>query len=367
MSALIHEERIIKNSRILNFPDSPIGITSPMNKYLNYLYLLGDPHLGRKFLNGVPLERRGEREREQREWFHSEVVPIKLGRDFHVTMGDLFDSFVVDNDVVEFAYRTYKEASWRNPSVQYIILAGNHDLSKDKTKVSSFQIFAELCRDLPNVKVVWQTICQRKVDDLHFLFVPYSPFHNSNEQIRREVPRFMDNPELKYVALGHWDVQDYGRDPSETLGLIPWDYFKPDQCDGVITGHDHKRRRFIHNGVEVFVTGSMLPYAHGEDDDNAEDPWYLTLPKAEVLAKIEENPEAFKMKCLRVILEDGEEPFGGIDCRQLTFKRAGSGGSGNDVVLDVAVDDFSLKALYDQVMNEHSVSSALTKSLWEKL
>lgn len=362
----LHEERIIKNSRIINFPPSPIGISAPLNKYLNYVYTLGDPHLGRKFLAGVPLERRGEREREQREWFHSEVVPIKLGRDFHVTMGDLFDSFQVDNETVEFAYRTYREASWRNPSIQYIILAGNHDLSKDKTKVSSFQIFAELCRDLPNVKVVWQTIYQKTVDDLNFLFVPYSPFHNSNEQIRLEMPKFKTIEDFKFVAFGHWDVEDYGRDPEETLGLIPWDHFKPDQCEGVITGHDHHRRRYVHNDVEVFVTGSMLPYSHGEDDEGATDPMYLTLTKAEVLARLEQDPESFKMKCLRVLLEEGDEPFAGIECLQLQFKRVGAGSS-KDTVLDVAVDDFSLKSLYDQVMGEHSVSTTLTKSLWEQL
>lgn len=362
----VHHERVILNSRIITFPESPIGITSPMNKYLNYVYLLGDPHLGRKFNSGVPLDRKGDREYEQLENFHSEVVPIKPGRDFHVTMGDLFDGFQVDNNIVEFAYRTYREASRRNPSVEYIILAGNHDLSKDTTKISSFQIFAELCRNLPNVKVVWQTILQREVDGMHFLFVPYSPFCNSNEQIRREMPRFKHKPELKFLVFGHWDVEDYGRDPEETMGLIPFDHFKPDQCEGVITGHDHKRKRFMKNDIEIFCTGSMLPYAHGEEDDDAKDPIYVTMTKDDVLAKLEENPDYFKMKCLRVLLEEDQEPFGGVNCFQLTFKRVGTDTS-KDAVLDVNVDDFSLKALFDQVMNEHGVSSSLTKSLWEQL
>lgn len=365
-TAWVHEEKVILDSRIITFPESPLGVAAPLNKYLNYVYLLGDPHLGRKFTAGVPLHRRGEREAELRERFHSEVVPIKKGRYYHVTMGDLFDGWNVDNETVEFAYKTYQEASRRNPDVEYIILAGNHDLSKDKTKVSSFKIFAELCRDLPNVKVLTNTIAQRSVDGLNFLFVPWSPFHSSNEQIRHENPKFMDKPDMKFIAFGHWDVKDYGKDPSETLGLVPWDHFKSNQCEGVITGHEHKRQRLVVNDIEVFITGSMMPYAHGEEDDNALDPTYLTLTRTEALSRLEQDPDVFKNKCLRVLLESDEEPFGDIDCLQLAFKRT-SDRSDSDVVLDVNIDDFSLQGLFNQVMSEHSVTSELTKTLWARL
>ncbi len=37
---------------------------------------LGDPHLGRRFLKGVPLDRRGERETAVR----SDFIPTWLGR-----------------------------------------------------------------------------------------------------------------------------------------------------------------------------------------------------------------------------------------------------------------------------------------------
>lgn len=367
MTMPLHEERVIANSRAQIFPESPLGITSPLNKYLNHLYVLGDPHLGRRFTAGVPLARRGEREAEIRELFHSEVVCVKPGRQFHVCMGDLFDGWTVDNETVEFAYRTYKEASWRNPSITYIVLGGNHDKSKDKTKVSSFQIFAELCRDLENVHVLTDTIMQRTFDGLNFLFVPWVPWHSSNQQLFIEQPKFMTKGEdFKFIALGHWDIEDYGKGDDEVPGLIPWQHLKAPQCEGIITGHFHKRQRTIMNGIDVFVSGSMAPYAHGEDDDNAEDPQYLTLPRAEVLSRLEADPEAFASKCLRVLLADDEEPLADINCLQLTMKR-GAVGKNADAVLDVKVDDFSLKALFDQVMSEKGVSESLTRELWEKL
>lgn len=353
------------NSNIINFPESELGIAAPLNKYLNYVYLLGDPHLGRKFTAGVPLDRRGDRELMIMQQFHDEVVALRKGRYYHVTMGDLFDGWDVNNESIHFAYETYRLATVRNPDVEYFIIAGNHDLSRDNTKVSAFHIFAEMVRDLDNVHVVIDNIRERKVDDLNFLFVPYHPHETSVEFLKRQSPKCLRKGE-KFIALGHWDVEDYGRDPNETLGLVPWELFTPDLCEGVITGHDHNRRRIVVNDVEVFIVGSMQPYAHGQDDAHSEDPMYLTLTKSEVVEKLEADPDTFKDKCLRVILEDGEDSFADVNCLQLQFKRNIDKKS-TDAILDVKVDDFSLHGLFHAVMDEKKVSQALTAELWQQL
>jgi hypothetical protein len=51
--------------------------------------IVGDPHLGKVFLNGVPLARRGERERLQRQAFLQALNP--QGARLHIILGDLFD------------------------------------------------------------------------------------------------------------------------------------------------------------------------------------------------------------------------------------------------------------------------------------
>ena len=99
------------DSALVNFPASPVGDNSKLNKYLDACYLLGDPHLGRKFVTGVPLDRRGDREKMQMEQFEDEVIGIPPGRHFHVCMGDLFDKHTVDNKWVDFAYETYRQAA----------------------------------------------------------------------------------------------------------------------------------------------------------------------------------------------------------------------------------------------------------------
>lgn len=351
----------------INFPESEWGVAAPLNKYLNYVYLLGDPHLGKKFTAGVPLERRGERELMQMKQFHNEVAGLKPGRDIHVTMGDLFDGWNVNNEAIHFAAETYKIAVSQNPGVEFIIIAGNHDLSRDSTKVSAFHLFEEMVRGVQNITVVLDNIEERTIDGLNYMFVPHHPFETSVQYLQRQSPRFI-RKQQKFIALGHWDIDDYGRDRAETLGLVPWELFTKDLCEGVITGHDHNRRRYVHaeSGVEVFVTGSMQPYAHGQDPADSDDPMYLTLSLAEVKARVEENPEAFKDKCLRIVLDEGEEPVSDIQCLQINFKRALAGQS-NDAVLDVAVDSFDLKSLFHAVMDENKVSTELTASLWAKL
>lgn len=360
-------DQVRQNSRTITFPESPLGITAPLNSFLNYVYLLGDPHLGKKFTAGVPLHRRGDRERMQWQLFHDEVVSIKKGRYYHVTMGDLFDGWDVNNESIHFAAETYRLASVRNPDVEYIILAGNHDLSKDRTRVSAFHLFEEMIRDLPNVCVVMDNIEERTIDDLTFLFVPYHPFETSVEYLTRQEPKCISR-KRPFVAFGHWDVEDYGRDTSDTLGLVPWELFTPDVCKGVITGHDHNRSRQVHeSGIEVFITGSMQAYAHGQDDVDDPDPLYLTLTLDNALEQLAEDENVFAQKCLRIILAEGQEPVADINCFQLQFTRQNQVSQSGELVLDVDVQAFDLESLFKATMADHGVSNELSETLWNKL
>ena len=99
--------------------------------------LLGDPHLGRTFVHGVPLHRRGEREamlwRDFAQSLSSVAAPL------HICMGDLFDRAVVSYDTIVSAARLYMHAAAKFPQTKFIILRGNHDTSRDADKVSAFE------------------------------------------------------------------------------------------------------------------------------------------------------------------------------------------------------------------------------------
>ena len=100
--------------------------------------IVGDPHLGKAFMNGVPLARRGERERLLREAFLQALNP--QGAKIHVLLGDLFDRPKVSFETIFFAAEAYRQVVQASPQVEFFILAGNHDLSRDSTHVSALQL-----------------------------------------------------------------------------------------------------------------------------------------------------------------------------------------------------------------------------------
>ena len=352
-----------EGSRVINFPVSSLGPNSTLDKYLQHCYLLGDPHLGRKFKTGVPVHRLGDREQAVKVDFQESLIGLKPGRKFHVCMGDLFDKFTVPNEWVEFAYQTYREAALKFPAVTFIVIQGNHDASKDKSKVSSFEIFAELCKPISNIKVLTEHPIFIPHDQLNFLFVPWTPFKTTSELLALEFPLLNKVKNSPFAAFGHWDTKSHGEDICENI--IPHDHFTRDCCDGVVTGHYHKPERTMLKKIELFVTGSMQPYAHGEEADNVDNPMYVTDTKENVEAKLIEDETFYKNKVLRVLVEQDETPLAGIDCYALTHKKTSLLGEENDV--DVEVDDFDIKGLFNSVMTEKGVSSELTQELWAKL
>lgn len=349
-------------SKLINFPLSPLGDKSRLNKYLDYTYLLGDPHLGRKFVTGVPLDRRGDREELQRKQFEDEVIGLKPGRHFHVCMGDLFDKFTVDNKWVDFAYETYRVAAMAHPTVQFIVIQGNHDASRDKSLTSSFQIFAKLCSKIKNVHVLTDHPKFFVHYGLSFLFVPWVPFKSSDELLDDDFKFIGKSKHTPFAAFGHWDIKSYGGTDDN---LIPFKHFDYDDCDGVVTGHYHKPMRIVEQNLEVFVTGSMQPYAFGEERADKVDPMYLTHTTKEVADNLAIDKDFYALKVLRVQLEEDEAPIAAVNCYALThqsFKNASA-----EANMNVDVNEFSVEGIFNEVMKEKGVTSDLIEELWSQL
>src|SRR3546814_7408633 len=101
--------------------------------------LIGDPHLGRKFENGVPLHRRGERERNQLANFQDQLAQDV---DIVVMVGDLFDHPHVGFKVVLDAYIAI-DAATQATGNEILLLAGNHDLPRNLEVVGAFEMRSE--------------------------------------------------------------------------------------------------------------------------------------------------------------------------------------------------------------------------------
>lgn len=301
--------------------------------------LLGDPHLGRSFIHGVPLDRRGEREMKQFNQFHADI--LTPGGDLHVCMGDLFDKAIVSYSTILNTALAYAQASKRNPQTMYVILKGNHDWLRDLEKPSAFDMFARLVAQLPNVKIVdeyWS------LQDKGFIaWHPTIPSIEMVGHLNRSVA----------VALGHWDIESYGGDD---LNLIPTKAMAERGITHAFTGHIHKPQQFTRDGVEVNVVGSMQPYAHGEEND---DSLYQTVTKKELL----ESPVgAFRNKCLRVRLAPGELFDVEVDCLQLTVQKE----NGKDEPIEVQLGDFDMITLFAEAFKSAGVSDETTKRMLEQ-
>jgi hypothetical protein len=277
-------------------------ITLPSGKTA---WLIGDPHLGRKFETGVPLHRRGEREKRQFAKFVAELNTP--GVDYNIMVGDLFDHPYVGFGVVVEAAEAVLAAARAHPYTTFIDMAGNHDLPRNLGVVGAWDAFEQMVNGrLENLRVArepcwvgdvalfpWQWGISA-VDQIPAAHIFNKDGWGEDEQIK--------------VAIGHWDLQSYGGDDSH---LAPVAELNALGITDIYSGHYH-----IEGEVGgVHCTGSLEPYSHGEDPNEL---IYVTRSLAEVL----ETPEAWTDKCVRVVLAEGEELPTDIDCMAMTSIRA---------------------------------------------
>lgn len=301
--------------------------------------LLGDQHLGKSFQIGTPLARRGDREKMQWADFEASLNDVE-NVDVHVNMGDMFDKAIVPYTVVYWAAMIYKRAARAHPTVQYYLLAGNHDLSRDLERVSAFLIFAAICSGIPNLHVVKDACEVYHCANTKLVFVPWDPVLNAQQMVERDV----GDVQGADAVFGHWDVVEIG----QSENLLPAAKFVALGVKEAITGHDHTRRNMVMRTLPVLVTGSMQPYSFAEDPDND---LYITCSLLELESF---RPEFLKNKCVRVILDKGEHVQQIPDCLQFRTKYIGQADE-DDVEIAVTLGDFSFDKIFDEVMTEAGI------------
>lgn len=269
-------------------------------------YLLGDPHLGRQFRKGVPLARRGERETLVRRDFERQlVVPRSVSS--HICMGDLFDKPQVSYADLQHAYTAYRAAARRQPWCTFYLLQGNHDDSRDADEVTAWDIFCDNVEDVSNIITVTEPLVVPGM-----VFLPWHPTNTAVEQLHSVLPQLERT--LVTRAYGHWDVdlRTAGHNVIPTRELAGLGILE------AYTGHVHKPDAFMRDGVAVFVTGSMQPYAQGEDGGQCADVRYITV----TLDELDVLKDILTGACVRLQLWPGEQPPDTIpDCRSWDVQR----------------------------------------------
>lgn len=302
------------------------------------IWLIGDPHLGRKFETGVPLHRRGERETLQLERFEQELNTPDAN--LVVIVGDLFDHPHVGYGVVLKTFELLQTTSSR-----VVVMTGNHDEPRKRDVVSAIDLLDTLCFNLPHVEMVRHNPAQ--IEGLALF--PWSWTETAEEQ----VAAFQQQGEI-FACIGHWDLIDYGGDTSHMAPTKAIRDLISSDCP-ILTGHYHIEGDFEVDGVTVTCTGSMEPYSHGEDPNGER---YLTF----TLAELEANTRDLTNMCVRVLLDEGEELPTDLDCLALTAKRLRAA----DIELeDINADNFSWKEILEQSLE--GVPSHVQEFITDKL
>lgn len=275
---------------------------------------IGDPHLGRNYRNNLR-HRLGDREESIKQTFYEK---LRSHVDITIVLGDLFDKVSVTNEWFNFAIKALEDISQEFPSRLFVILNGNHDLTKDRDRISSFELLVKYFsdRNLENLIFVDKDQKQLFIEDfnLTLFFTSYDPFSSLDDSLNQEDLNI--NPNSFKVAFGHFEVESFGSDRFINR-LVP--NVLLNNFDLIVTGHLHKPATTIINDVPIIITGSMQPYAFGEEIKEDGD-LYITLPLSELKEILVENSNAFKNSNVRILYTEGDELLSPFDCYSITYK-----------------------------------------------
>lgn len=281
--------------------------------------IIGDVHIGKTFRTGVPKNRLGERE----SMILNQLTGL-LSRevDYVVLVGDLFDKVRVSNSDLYNLISIIEKVVMANPQINYIILNGNHDMPKEVDRISSFQLFGKYFErnSFPNLKIISKhndsNIVQLDSYDTVLYFTHYNAFQALDEEVDTKVINDIVTKYEHRVAFGHWETIDFGSDHfiGRTVPKLVLDSF-----NYVVTGHEHKPKVTLIQDIPVLTSGSMQPYAYGEELDTEKE-FYYTLSIKEVVTLLKKDPTVFANSYVRILVEADQELPPQFECLGRTYK-----------------------------------------------
>jgi len=311
--------------------------------------LIGDPHFGIDFdKRGTPLHRRGERAAMQLAQFQEE---LKLGQKLNIMVGDLFDKPFVELKLTHQIADAYEQAAKQNPDKLWVLMAGNHDIPRQvrdpktgELVKGSFHALARMLQHLDNVIVLFEPAVVAGV-----ACFPWQWTVTAEQQVENL------NDALPSIAVGHWDLIDFG---GSTDHIAPVASLEARGVSQFFSGHIHLAGEYSVGSSTIHCTGSMQPYTHGEDPTET---FYRTLTLDEL-----EGIDVAELRDvnLRVILKPGEV-LPDLDCLSIVPKR--EGGAEATEFTELSMEGFDVKTVLAQKMEERNVPDPTRDYVWEKI
>lgn len=319
------------------------------------IQFIGDVHFGRKFLN-TRSSRVGDREALIMKQFNS---LLQSDSDIVILVGDLFDKFIVSPSVVLSVYEALV-SSFKGKKKTCYIIPGNHDLSRNKTKVSSYKLLTVMLESIPNIVMVYdKPISFSLSDSIDVILDAYNPFYESEgDEMDDSITSLLEELTGTSMTLyvGHWD------DPRFNTGYLPnskvLDKISNLVC---VSGHIHVPFSTKYKGKPFHCVGSMQPYSFGEDPDKE---YYIKLTTAQ-LEKILERAEkdkdilkALKNKYIRLHCRKDYILPSKIDCLSVTYFNTNPSSKEEVKALEKSFDFASLflDSLQEKGINEDIIS-----------
>ena len=218
---------------------------------MSKLYIINDTHLGVRRQSGTTPESREALTEFMYQQF-SQLLTLANGNDL-VVLGDLFDSYQVSKKDEIRVYQLFSLWQQNNPHQRLILVAGNHDLSRNSKDISSFE---NLCTYLShNAHAGTQMVLGSPLylADYQLAIVPHLP----NQTLFDEaLDALQQHTALQYVLLhcnydNHFAQQS---DHSLNLSAETAQSFAQRHVQ-LIFAHEHQQRDLQH----IHIIGNQIP------------------------------------------------------------------------------------------------------------
>jgi hypothetical protein len=192
---------------------------------LTMLRVINDCHLGAYRTAGTTPNSRQELTRHMRQQFEK-LLP--LNSDLMI-LGDLFDKSQVDLADLYYAFEVL--TLWLKGGKCLYLVGGNHDLEKDSSKISSFQILCKLLQTLSvNIKVV-----DKPTMTPYGYAIPHLPNQTLFDEALAQVP------ECDFLFL-HCNYNNFFATQSDHSLNLSKEQAEESKANQIVIAHEHNAR-----------------------------------------------------------------------------------------------------------------------------